>query len=75
MKSFIAGLIIIALGAVPLFFEMKSPPVHSAHIYVFIAIAFIGAVVLDPGPIIEALKQLAAIVAPYIPMIRKGDGT
>lgn len=75
MRNILAGFIIIALGAGPLYLEMKSPPVHSAHVYVFIGIAFLGAVVLDPAPIIDAIKQLAAIIGPYIPMIRKGGGT
>lgn len=75
MKQLFAGLVLIALGAGPLYLELKSPPVHSVHVYVFIGIAFIGAVVLDPGPIIDALKQLAAIAGPYIPTLRKGGGS
>lgn len=65
----IIGLALFAFGAWFDYLEMKSPPVHTSHIVLFAAIAFIGALSIRPDPIITVIKQLVVIAAPYVPMI------
>jgi hypothetical protein len=76
LVNVLVGLALFAFGAFFLFLEVRTPPMHSGHVYLFAGIAILGALVIRPDPIFFALKQVVVIVGPYIPVIggrRAGD--
>lgn len=72
----IVGLVLMLFGTYFLWAEMKNPPVHNAHVFLFAGVAVLGALVIRPDPIFAVIKQVFIIAGPYIPMIggrRAGD--
>lgn len=61
------GLALMAGGGWLVYAEMSEPPVHSGHLYVGIGVAMLGALLVNPTPIITSVKQIVVIIAPIIP--------
>ena len=66
----IAGIVGCALGVaggVFLWLEMKSPPTHTSHVYTFVGMMVLGALIIAPAAIANAVKG----IAPYVPFLPK----
>jgi len=66
------GLILLAGGGFLTFYEISHPPTHSPHVYVFVGIAVLGALLINPSPIISTVKQVIILVLPMVPWGAKG---
>lgn len=72
----IVGIVLMLFGTYFLWEEMKTPPAHNAHVFLFAGIAVIGALVIRPDPIFAVIRQVFVIAGPYLPVIggrRAGD--
>ena len=63
----IMGLVLMAAGGWLLYQEVAHPPTHNAHIYVFVGIALLGALLINPTPIIGTVKQVVIVILPILP--------
>ncbi len=63
----IMGLVLMGTGGTLLWQEIHTPPTHNGHVYTFVGIALLGALLINPTPIISSVKQIVVIVAPIIP--------
>lgn len=68
----IFGLVLLVGGGWLLVYELQHPPTHSPHIYLFTAIAIIGALLITPeptaqSPVLSAMKNMIVVFLPVIP--------
>ena len=63
----IMGLVLMAAGGWLLWAEVSHPPTHNGHVYTFVGIALLGALLINPTPIIGTVKQVVIIVLPILP--------
>ena len=61
------GLVLMGFGGYLLWQEIKTPPSHNSHIYIFTGIAVLGALLINPTPIITSVKQIVVVIAPIVP--------
>jgi len=61
------GLALMGGGGWLVYAEVSKPPMHSAHLYVAVGIALLGALLINPTPIISSVKQVVVIVLPLVP--------
>ncbi len=61
------GLALMGAGGWLVYNEVSHPPTHNAHIYVYVGIAMLGALLVNPTPIIQSVKQVVVVIAPIIP--------
>jgi len=59
----LVGLMLGGAGGFFLYLEMKTPPSHAMHVYIFAGMMAFGALLIVPGPFVSALKS----IAPYLP--------
>ena len=72
------GLIFIGVGLYFDFLELSVPPVSNVNIGVFTGLALIGALAIDPNPIVSGVKQIVVVVLPIVPWAKRnhdGDAT
>lgn len=67
VSTLFVGLILVAFGGTFLWREMKTPPSHTIHLAIFSGFVLLGAMVIQPDPVMNGLKRLASIASPYIP--------
>lgn len=65
--SLVMGLAFLVGGGWLAVYEVQHPPTHSGHLYVFIGIALLGALLINPTPILNSVKQVVVIILPIIP--------
>lgn len=63
----VMGVLLMGAGGWLLVQEIRTPPTHNGHVYTFVGIALLGALLVNPTPIITSVKQIVVIVAPIIP--------
>ena len=63
----VMGLVLMGFGGYLLWQEIKTPPSHNSHIYIFTGIAVLGALLINPTPIITSVKQIVVVIAPIVP--------
>lgn len=77
--TLVVGVALMAFGGWFLWQEMQHPPSHSTHIYLFSAIAILGALVIRPDPIFGAVTKVFVILGdtnlPLVGGRRKTDLT
>jgi uncharacterized membrane protein len=61
------GLVLLVGGAWMAVYEQQHPPTHSGHLYTFVGIALLGALLINPTPIISSVKQVMIVILPIIP--------
>lgn len=73
----VMGLLLMGAGGWLLVQEIRTPPTHNGHVYTFVGIALLGALLVNPTPIITSVKQIVVIVAPIIPWskVARASGT
>lgn len=59
----LVGAAFFGAGTFFLWIEMRTPPSHAMHVYVFAGMMALGGLLIVPGPFVSALKS----VAPYLP--------
>jgi len=77
LVSLVLGLILLVGGGWLLVYELQHPPAspekaHSGHIYVFVGIALLGALLINPtpnkpSPLMAVIKSVVIVVQPIIP--------
>lgn len=67
LLSLLMGLAFLIGGGWLAVYELQHPPTHSGHLYVFIGIALLGALLINPAPILSSVKQVVVIILPIIP--------
>lgn len=71
MKSWILTLVMgtamMVSGGGIVYVELRTPPVHNAHLYVGVGLALLGALMVNPTPILSGVRQVVVIIAPIIP--------
>lgn len=65
------GLILLAGGGFLTWYELSHPPTHSPHVYAFLGVAILGALLINPTPIISSVKQVTVIILPFVPWAKK----
>lgn len=65
--NFLVGFPLFAFGVVFLALEMQQKPTHSGHIYAFVGVALLGALVIRPEPIVGGLRALVIVIQPLWP--------
>lgn len=65
--NLVMGLALLAGGAWLAVYELQHPPTHSGHLYVFVGIALLGALLINPTPIISSVKQVVLVILPVVP--------
>ena len=61
------GLLLGVAGGFFLWLEMKSPPTHTMHVYVFVGLMVLGALMIAPAAIVNGIRG----IAPYVPFLPK----
>lgn len=61
------GTALMVSGAGLVYVEVRVPPLHNSHLYVGVGLALLGALMVNPTPIVSGLRQVVVIVAPIIP--------
>jgi predicted Co/Zn/Cd cation transporter (cation efflux family) len=69
----VMGLALLVGGGWLAVYEQQHPPVHSGHLYVGIGLALLGALLINPTPIINSVKQVVIVIAPIIPWSKAGQ--
>lgn len=67
LLNLVMGLALLVGGAWLLVYELQHPPAHSGHVYVMVGIALLGALLINPTPIISSVKSVVVVVLPLIP--------
>ena len=65
--NLVLGLALLVGGAWMAVWEQQHPPTHSGHLYTFVGIALLGALLINPTPIISSVKQVVVVILPIIP--------
>lgn len=60
--SLLIGLILLGGGGTMLYLETKSPPVHTVHVCIYAGIAILGALVIQPDPIVNGLQKVVGVL-------------
>ena len=63
----VMGFALMVAGSWLVYAEVKTPPLHSSHLYVGVGVALLGALLINPTPIITSIKQVVVVIAPIIP--------
>ncbi len=73
----VLGLVLLLGGGFFLWVEMRTPPTHNQHIYLFAGAAAFGAILMDPKDLLAVAKQVIATVQPLLPWNhgKKDDAT
>lgn len=65
--NLVMGLLLLIGGGWMAVYEQQHPPMHSGHFYVAIGVALLGALLINPTPIISSVKQVVVVILPIIP--------
>lgn len=70
LRDTLGGVVLLAIGAGALFYEMQHPPSHTPHVYVFAGLAVLGALGISPRPLLRPVRTLVVILAPILPWVK-----
>jgi hypothetical protein len=65
------GLLFVGVGLYFDYLELATPPVSDRNVVVFTAIALLGAIMINPDPIVGGLKQVIVVVLPIVPWAKR----
>lgn len=65
--NLVMGLALLVGGGWLLVYELQHPPAHSGHVYVMVGIALLGALLINPAPIVGAVKSVVIVILPALP--------
>lgn len=61
------GLVLMVGGAWLAVYQLQHPPVVKGLLYTFVGIALLGALLINPTPIIGSVKQIVVVLLPVLP--------
>jgi hypothetical protein len=67
----LVGLVLFLGGAALLVYEIRHPPTHTSHLFLFTSIGMLGALMLAKKQLIGAAKAGIAVASPYLPFGRR----
>jgi hypothetical protein len=63
----VIGLLLMGAGGFLLWQEVRVPPSHNVHIYIFASIATLGALIISPESVVTRVGKIVIIISPIIP--------
>ena len=61
------GLLFMGAGGFLLWLEMRVPPTHDGHVYLFSGMTLLGALMVRPKPILDRVQRIVIVIAPILP--------
>ena len=67
IANVLLGVALLVTGVWLVVYELQHPPSHTQHVYLFVGLAVLGALLVRPDAIAGALRNLTSAVAQFVP--------
>ena len=71
----VVGVILLLGGLFFLYVEMEHPPTHNGHVYTFVGMAVLGALLIIPTAMFAVFQRVSVLIGPYVPTFGRRIGS